>query len=104
VELNAMTAPQFVEFLEGKLQEHAEKVVPDKAVIEEHARRIWEQLQAKERCKEILEQIHTESETAALPDDLVEQVEELLADEPELSWDQAVARVTGVGEDEDSAS
>jgi hypothetical protein len=41
-----------------------------------------------------------------LPDDLVDQVEELLAEEPELSWDQAVAKVVGADEDEgeDSAS
>jgi hypothetical protein len=93
VELNAMTAPQFVEFLEGKLEEYADKVVPDKAVIEEHARRIWEQREAQKRCKEILEEIHAEAERAALPDDLVDQVEELLVEEPELSWDQAVAKI-----------
>ena len=54
VELNAMTAPQFIEFLEGKLEEHAQKVMPEKAVIEAQFRRVWEQREAKERCKEIL--------------------------------------------------
>jgi DNA topoisomerase VI subunit A len=95
VELNAMTAPEFVAFLEKKLAFHAKKVVPDKAVIEAHARRIWEQLQAQERCKEILEAIHAESATAELPRNLVAQVKRLLKKESPLSWDQAVAKVLG---------
>ena len=101
VELNAMTAPQFVEFLEGKLAVHARKVVPSKEVIEAHARRIWEQLQAEERCKDILQAIHAEAETAELPGDLVACVKKLLKKERTLSWDQAVAKVLG---NKDSAS
>jgi hypothetical protein len=93
VELNAMTAPEFVAFLEEKLAVHAKKVVPDKAVIEAHARRIWEQLQAQEQCKEILERIHAEAATVELPPDLVARVKRLLKKEPILSWDQAVAKV-----------
>jgi hypothetical protein len=89
VELNAMTASEFVAFLEGKLAEHAQKVVPERAVIEAHARRVWEQLQAERRCKKILETIHAEAVTAGLPKDLVKRVEKLLKKEPALSWDQA---------------
>jgi hypothetical protein len=44
VELNAMTAPVFVAFLERKLAEHGvSKVVPDESVLEQHARRVIEQ-------------------------------------------------------------
>jgi hypothetical protein len=93
VELNAMTAPQFVAFLEEKLAIHAKKVIPAQAVIEAHARRVWEQRQAEERCKEILETIHTEAGNAPLPARLVERVEKLLSDEPLLCWDQAVAAI-----------
>jgi hypothetical protein len=93
VELNALTAPEFVVFLEQKLAIHAKKVLPDQAVIEAHARRIWEQLQAEERCKQILAQIHTEAATAELPHDLVARVKRLLKKESALSWDQAVAKV-----------
>ena len=88
-----MTAPEFVAFLEGKLAVHAKKIVPDEAVIEAHARRIWEQIQAEQRCKEILEQIHAQAATALLPPDLVARVQDLLEKEPELSWDQAVAKI-----------
>jgi hypothetical protein len=92
VELNALTAPEFVEFLESKLAEHAKKVMPPSDVIEAHARRIWEQREAAERCKEILEQIHTEAATAQLPVDLAGRVEALLEEDATLSWDQAVAK------------
>jgi hypothetical protein len=95
VELNAMTAPEFVAFLERKLAIHAKKVVPNKEVIETHARRIWEQLQATERCQQILAQIHTEAATAELPQDLVARVKRLLKKESAISWDQAVAKVLG---------
>jgi hypothetical protein len=93
VELNAMTAPQFVAFLEEKLAIHSKRVIPPEAVIKAHARRVWEQQQAKERCKQILERIHAEAATAELPQDLVAQVKKLLKKEPALSWDQAVAEV-----------
>jgi hypothetical protein len=93
VELNAMTAPQFIAFLERKLAIHANKVVPPKAVIEAHARRVWEQLQARERCKEILQTIHAEAAEAQLPSDLVEGVKKLLKKERTLCWDQAVAEL-----------
>jgi hypothetical protein len=92
VELNALTAPQFLAFLEDKLKKYAQKVVPEEAVIEAHARRVWEQVQAEQRCKEILDQIHAEAATAQLPADMVERVKELLETESALSWDQAVAR------------
>ena len=95
VELNAMTAPEFVAFLEQKLAIHAKKIMPDKAVIEAHARRIWEQLQAEKRCKQILETIHAEATTAELPRYLVAQVKKLLNKECTLSWDRAVAKVLG---------
>jgi hypothetical protein len=93
VELNAMTAPQFVEFLEWKLALYTQKVVPEPAVVEEHARRIWEQLQAAQRCKEILAAIHAEASGVTFPPDLMAQIKQRLSEEPALSWDQALARV-----------
>jgi hypothetical protein len=93
VELNALSAPAFVEFLEGKLAEHAQKVIPTDDVIQAHARRIWQQQQALEQCKEILEQIEAEASRAELPADLKNQVEAILALHPTLSWDQALAKV-----------
>ena len=92
VELNALTAPQFIEWLEGKLEEHTDKVIPEDDVIEAYARRIWEQEQARERCKTILAQIHAEAATVQLPEDLRDRAEAILDEDATLSWDQAVAQ------------
>jgi hypothetical protein len=93
VELNALTAPQFVEFLETKLAGHTTKVLPDHSVIEAHARRIWEQQQARKRCQEILDQVHAEAANAQLPENLVNGVHDLLEEDDTLSWDQAVDKL-----------
>ena len=54
VELNAMTAPVFVAFLERKLAEHGvRKVVPDESVLEQHARRVIEQGLAEKVLNEL---------------------------------------------------
>ena len=52
VELNAMPSDVFIAFLEGKLTEAGvEKVVPDDAVLEQHARRLFAQKFAAEALK-----------------------------------------------------
>jgi hypothetical protein len=94
VELNAMTAPQFVSFLESKLEEHGvEKLIPDEATIEKHARRIVEQIGTEKALKEILVEIQEEAQTVPLPENLTERIKEMLKDSPEMSWDTAVAEV-----------
>jgi hypothetical protein len=94
VELNAMTAPEFISFLEGKLEEHqVVKLVPDEAIIEKHARRIVEQIGTEKALEEILVEVQEEAQTVPLPEDLTQRIEELLQDDPELPWDEAVAKV-----------
>ena len=86
--VNAMTSPQFVSYLERKLQEHGvRKVVPDDQtlelmfrreylleVAEEHIRRVWE----KCRTLEVL-----------TPDGLREQVSQAIRGTA-TPWDAAV--------------
>jgi hypothetical protein len=44
VELNAMTAPVFIDFLERKLAEQGvRKIMPEREILERHARRVIEQ-------------------------------------------------------------
>jgi hypothetical protein len=94
VELNAMTAPQFIEFLEKKLIEQGvQKVIPDTATLELHARRVAEQIRAQEAFDEVLEEIRGNADSITLPDDLLEQVQGLLAKAPAMSWDAAVSQV-----------
>jgi hypothetical protein len=94
VELNAMTAPAFVFFLEGKLEEYGvEKLIPGEATIEKHARRIVEQIGTENALEEILEEVREEAQTVPLPKDLTERVNQVLLDSPDRSWDAAVSEV-----------
>jgi DNA topoisomerase 6 subunit A-like protein len=94
VELNMMTAPVFVEFLEGKFAEHGiKKVIPAAKVLEAHARRIIEQDLAQELIEKSLPKIQKEAKAVQLPKDFLGQVKALLAISPELSWDMALAQI-----------
>jgi hypothetical protein len=93
VELNAMTAPQFMAWLEPKLAKYCPKVVPPSNILEAQARRIWTQQEAEKRCSPTLKQIEDEAPTIALPADLEARVHKLLEAKPELPWDLAVAEV-----------
>ena len=56
VELNAMTAPEFLAWLEPKLALHCPRVVPSANILEVQARRIWQQREAEKRCATILQE------------------------------------------------
>jgi hypothetical protein len=87
VELNAMTAPQFVAFLERKLTQHgAGKVVPDESVLIDHAQRIL----TREAAAKWLATMPRRT-TPDAPADLVERVRAMLVADPALAWDDAVA-------------
>lgn len=93
VELNAMVAPVFVDFLERKLVEHGVcKVVPDSVTIEFHARRVIEQVLAEEALEKLKDELQEKSSAISLPDDLERQVANLLRDNPAIPWDHAVAQ------------
>lgn len=99
VELNAMTSRQFIAFIEGKLAEHGvEKVVPRTAVLAEHARRLFEQKLIRDEIEVVRPDIAEAVAAYQPPDDLFEQVYDLLAQQPEFSWDAAVADVLGLRE------
>jgi hypothetical protein len=92
VELNAMTAPVFVAFLERKLAEHGvRKVVPDDDILEHHARRVIKQQLAQNVLDDNRLALEAEAAARPLPGDLAKQVASVLARRPELSWDAAVA-------------
>jgi hypothetical protein len=91
VELNAMTSDQLVAFVERKLTEYSiNKVVPDKDSLVE-AYRVFERGQrAKELIEEELAKI---AHDAVVPDDIEERVEEILTNNPELRWTEAVQQI-----------
>ena len=99
VELNAMPADAFVGFLERKLAEHGvRKVVPDRATLERHARRVIERRLAEAALRENRARLQAKAASAELPEDLDARVRSVLGHRPELAWDLAVAAVLGAEE------
>jgi hypothetical protein len=97
IELNAMTSPQLLAFVERKLQEHgADKVVPESEVMDQHARRLIEQRLTKKALAELHNDIAKQAANAELPEDLRDKVENLLMQRSELSWDQALGQILGL--------
>ena len=96
VELNAMSAPQLVAFIEAKLAEHGAtaKVLPSDDVVATHAEELYRGLAeklAEERIKEILDipslvaMVMKEAGEADFAG-LLEKVAEKLAANPPESW------------------
>lgn len=94
VELNAMTSLQLVDLIKRKLAEHGvKKVIPDAAVMEQHARH-WLELELADRAlKRAIPQVKKQLAAIKLPPDLRQLVEAELQREPSLSWDIAVTNV-----------
>jgi hypothetical protein len=94
VELDAMTAPEFVAFLEGKLVENGvSKVVPDAKTVELHARRVVEQVLAEKAMLKMLVKIHKKAELVPLPENLMQRIRDTFQDSPAISWDTALANI-----------
>jgi DNA topoisomerase VI subunit B len=92
VELNAMSSPDFVAFIERNLAEHGvTKLVPDNAVLEQQWRRLKAERAAGKAFEDIRKQCEAEAEAAAVPDDLAQQVRERLEKSPSLAWDDALS-------------
>ena len=94
VELNAMSSRTMVDFIEAKLAEHGiEKLIPNAAVIEEHARRLLEQRYAEETIAPLRPAIAERAAKAKLPPGLARRIAKELQEHPELPWDVALAHV-----------
>ena len=92
VELNAMTSPEFVAFLERKLQENGiGKVVPDTTTLKIAAQRAA----AIARINEEIDAISERVGEVDVPDDLEVQVRGKLDERPELTWDEALVSIMG---------
>jgi hypothetical protein len=94
VELNAMTSPLLIAFLEQAFQQHGvEELIPEPVVIEQHARYLLAQRDLAVLVKQQSEEIASRIAGARLPDDLGNRVRELLRSRPELPWDEVVGMI-----------
>jgi hypothetical protein len=91
VELNAMSSPQFIDFVERKLRENGvEKIVPDEDMLAE-AYVGTERGRRLEKAIKNLDEIDMADFTA--PNDLQKRVELRLKEHPHERWDDAVRAI-----------
>jgi hypothetical protein len=91
VELNAMTSPQFVAFVERKLRENGiTKVVPDDDVLEEMYTAIGKGRRLEAAIEELDE---LDAEDGKPPKNLKQRVRKVLEKHPAMRWDAAVAEI-----------
>ena len=94
VELNAMPADVFVQFLERKLMEHGIcKVVPGNDVLEQHARHVLTRALTNKALDTISAKAEADAAEIALPSELRKQVVAALRRQPDIPWDLAVADI-----------
>jgi hypothetical protein len=89
VELNAMTSPQFVEFVECKLRNHGiAKIVPDQDLLAE----AYIGMERGRRLEEAVAELDDEDDAGDIkpPSDLEQRVRKLLEERPSMRWDAAV--------------
>jgi hypothetical protein len=92
VELNALTSPQFIAFLERKLKEHGvRKVVPDKTVLRDAYRRAYFAHEVNAEIKKVFAAVKARADKTAISKDLAKQVETYLKRHPAMSWDAVVS-------------
>jgi hypothetical protein len=90
VELNAMGSAELIEFIEGKLEENEiEKVVPDRKLLEDAYREFDRGIRLKKVFEEA-EQTFGEGPSINPPEDLDKKVREVLDENNDLRWDDAV--------------
>lgn len=95
VELNAMTSRQFISFIERKLEENGvKKVVPDRATL----KIAWERAEKVNFVNAAIDEAMSFiGATRPAPRDLGTQVREMLGRNPQIPWDDALARIAKSG-------
>jgi hypothetical protein len=91
VELNAMTSPQFVAFVERKLIEHGvAKIVPDQKLLVE----VYAGIERGRRLEEAVEELdEIDMDDCKPPKDLEQRVRKILEKHPAMRWDSAIERI-----------
>lgn len=90
IELNAMGARQLIDWVESKLiAAGVRKVIPDGNQLQDAYRRAALLARAETAAQRILE----DAESVEIPDQLDEQIRDLLSSDPALPWDGAIARL-----------
>jgi hypothetical protein len=93
VELNAMTSPQLVTFVEGKLKRHGiKKIVPDKEDLAEAYDLFVRGHRVEEAFEHELEELRSD-DAVKPPRDIEKRVRKYLAEHPAARWTAAVRKI-----------
>jgi hypothetical protein len=93
VELNTMTSPQFIDFIERKLLEHGiKKVVPDKEELRKAYNLFARAHTIKQIIKRELKKLKSDA-VVRVPREIEKHVRQYLREHPEQRWDAAVEQV-----------
>ena len=96
VELNALTSPQMIEFIERKLKaNHIEKIVPSEESLAEAYRLFTRNAKVQEVVDEAIQEIDGDEDEIEVPVDLEKRVRDYLVKHPTVRWDQAVQEIAG---------
>jgi hypothetical protein len=94
VELNAMASDQLIEWIESKLEANGvKKVIPDQQGLIDMYRLAVEACILEASLAEAKKKAKAKAEKVEIPADLHDRVAELLEENPETSWDDAVAEI-----------
>jgi hypothetical protein len=94
VELNAFTSGDLVAWIEGKLTEHGiRKLVPGAEALAQAYRRQLAARYVERRTTDLIEKARQFADSVQVQNSFGTKVETTLAEAPELSWDEAVARM-----------
>jgi len=91
VEINAMTTGEILDLIERAFEEHATKVLPDQL----HLEGAWKEQLLSAHLEKVEAEMRDELISHEMPENLMEDVEAILKENPSKSWDQAVREVAG---------
>jgi hypothetical protein len=99
VELNMLTSPDFVAFVERKLQQHGvEKVIPGRETLEV----AWNSAHVNLRVNKFIERVSNGgTRIPPMPSDLEQKIRDSLTDHPAQSWDEALWTLIDDGGEDD---
>jgi hypothetical protein len=94
VELNAMTSPQLVEWLETKLQEQLpNRLVPNDRVLKNAYRRALAAAEINRALEEIIPVAKEHALEAEVPENLRQRLKRVMKKHPAMPWDEVLYRV-----------
>jgi hypothetical protein len=99
VELNAFTSDKLVAWIEAKLKLHGiVKVMPSPEDLALAYRRAFALEYVRESLEDFSGEAVAAAESAEIPEELMDRLATMLAENPEMPWDKAVVRLLPAGD------